>query len=132
MRLPLHASILCKLAVGRELVQSLPNESVQNIKLPGDMAATCYIEQLVCNCRSMNTASGHREESAHQFQRWLVKPDIAIYPQAFILSPESTVKLTRAIVNSDSHYHSGVAAARKAVKPLCIARSQGKLQFEPN
>jgi methanol--5-hydroxybenzimidazolylcobamide Co-methyltransferase len=108
------------------------NESVQNIKLLGGMAATCYIEQLVCDCRSMNTASGDREEFARQFQRWLVKPDIAINPQAFILSPESTVKPRRAIVYNDSHDHSGVAAARKAVKPLCIARSQGKLQFEPN
>jgi hypothetical protein len=33
MRLPLHASILCKLAVGRELVQSLPRSILEGYKL---------------------------------------------------------------------------------------------------
>jgi methanol--5-hydroxybenzimidazolylcobamide Co-methyltransferase len=108
------------------------NESVQNIKLLGGMAPTCYMEQLIYDCRLMNTASSHGKESALQLQRWLVESDEALDPQAFILSPESCITLAKVIVSSDSHYHAGVAAARKAVELLHGAFSQGKLRIEPN
>jgi methanol--5-hydroxybenzimidazolylcobamide Co-methyltransferase len=108
------------------------NESVQNIKLLGGMAPTCYMEQLVYDCRLMNTASSHGRESARQLQRWLVESDVATDPQAFVLSPESSVALAKVIVNSNSHYHAGVAAAHKAIELLKSAHIQGKLQIEPN
>ena len=53
-------------------------------------------------------------------------------PQAFIISPESSVELARVIVASDSHYHAGVAVARKAVELLRGAHEQGKLHIAPN
>ena len=108
------------------------NESVQNIKLLGGMAPTCYMEQLVYDCRLMNTASGHGKEAALQLQRWMVESDVATDPQAFILSPESSVTLARVIVNCDSHYHAGVAVARKAVELLRGAHSQARLRIKPN
>jgi methanol--5-hydroxybenzimidazolylcobamide Co-methyltransferase len=37
------------------------NESVQNIKLLGGMAPTCYMEQLAYDCRLMNTARSSRQ-----------------------------------------------------------------------
>lgn len=107
------------------------NESVQNIKLLGAMAPTCYMEQLAYDCRLMNTASSHGRESARQLQRWLIESDVATDPQAFILSPDSSVKLARAIVESDSHYHAGVAVARKAIELLRDAHTEGKLHIEP-
>lgn len=108
------------------------NESVQNIKLLGGMAPTCYMEQLVYDCRLMNTARAHGKESARQLQRWFVESDMALDPQAFIISPESSVTLARVIVNSDSHYHAGVAVARKAVELLCTAHRRKELRIEPN
>ncbi len=108
------------------------NESVQNIKLLGGMAPTCYMEQLAYDCRLMNTARSHGKESAHQLQRWLVESDVATDPQAFIISPDSSVKLAQAIVTSDTHYHAGVAVARKAVELLRGAHDQGKLRIAPN
>jgi len=108
------------------------NESVQNIKLLGGMAPTCYMEQLAYDCRLMNTARSHGKESAHQLQRWLVESDVATDPQAFIISPDSSVKLAQAIVASDTHYHAGVAVARKAVELLRGAHDQGKLRIAPN
>jgi methanol--5-hydroxybenzimidazolylcobamide Co-methyltransferase len=108
------------------------NESVQNIKLLGGMAPTCYLEQLIYDCRLMNTARSHGKESAQQLQRWLVESDVATDPQAFILSPESSVELARVIVKSDSHYHAGVAAARRAVELLRGGYNQGQLRIEPN
>jgi methanol--5-hydroxybenzimidazolylcobamide Co-methyltransferase len=108
------------------------NESVQNIKLLGGMAPTCYMEQLIYDCRLMNTARSHGKESARQLQRWLVESDVATDPQAFIISPESSVELARAIVTSDSHYHAGVAVARKAVELLRDAHDKGKLRIAAN
>jgi hypothetical protein len=52
-------------------------------------------------------------------------------PQAFIIAPESAVELARAIVPSDSHYHAGVAVARKAVELLRAAHAEGKLRIAP-
>jgi methanol--5-hydroxybenzimidazolylcobamide Co-methyltransferase len=108
------------------------NESVQNIKLLGGMAPTCYMEQLVYDCRLMNTASRHGKESARHLQRWLVESDMAADPQAFILSPESAIALAQVIVKSSSHYHAGIAVARKAVELLSDAHRKGQLRVEPN
>lgn len=108
------------------------NESVQNIKLLGGMAPTCYMEQLAYDCRLMNVARGKGEASARQLQDWLVESDVATDPQAFILSPDSSVQLAEAIVTSDSHYHAGVNVARKAVELLRGANEQGRLRIAPN
>ena len=108
------------------------NESVQNIKLLGGMAPTCYMEQLAYDCRLMNTARAHGKASAQQLQHWLVESDQATDPQAFIISPESSVALAKAIVASDSHYHAGVAVARTAVELLRGAHADGRLRIAPN
>jgi methanol--5-hydroxybenzimidazolylcobamide Co-methyltransferase len=108
------------------------NESVQNIKLLGGMAPTCYMEQLAYDCRLMNTARGHGPEAARQLQRWLVESDVATDPQAFIISPASAVELARVIVGSDSHYHAGVAVARKAIDLLSEAHARKQLRIAPN
>jgi methanol--5-hydroxybenzimidazolylcobamide Co-methyltransferase len=108
------------------------NESVQNTKLLAGMAPTCYMEQLVYDCRLMNAASSHGRDSALQLQRWMVESDAAADPQAFILSPDSSIKLAQAIVESDSHYHAGVAVARKAIEILSAAFANGALRVAPN
>jgi methanol--5-hydroxybenzimidazolylcobamide Co-methyltransferase len=107
------------------------NESVQNIKLLGGMAPTCYMEQLAYDCRLMNTARAHGPRSARQLQSWLVESDAAADPQAFIISPQSAVELARVIVGSDSHYHAGAAVARKAVELLRGAQADGRLRIAP-
>ena len=108
------------------------NESVQNIKLLGGMAPTCYMEQLAYDCRLMNTARAHGKDSAQQLQRWLIESDVANDPQAFIISPESAILLAKAIVGSNSHYHAGVAVASKAVELLRDAQTEGKVRIAPN
>jgi methanol--5-hydroxybenzimidazolylcobamide Co-methyltransferase len=108
------------------------NESVQNIKLLGGMAPTCYLEQLVYDCRLMNTARASGCESARMLQRWLVDSDVASDPQAFIISPQSSVELARVIVAADSHYHAGVAVARKAVELLRTAYEEGRVRIAKN
>jgi methanol--5-hydroxybenzimidazolylcobamide Co-methyltransferase len=108
------------------------NESVQNIKLLGGMAPTCYMEQLTYDCRLMNQARKSGKEGARMLQRWFVESDAALDPQAFILSPESSVELARAIVTSDSHYHAGLAVARKAIELMRDAHAAGQLRIAEN
>lgn len=108
------------------------NESVQNIKLLGGMAPTCYLEQLLYDCRLMNTASADGVESALLLQKWLVGSDAFNDPQAYILSPQSSVRLAQAIVRSESHYHAGIAVAREAIALLSEAYAKGKVRILPN
>jgi len=108
------------------------NESVQNIKLLGGMAPTCYMEQLAYDCRLMNQASSSGKEGAHILQQWMVKSDAAFDPQAFIISPENSIHLARAIVGCDSHYHAGVAVARKAIELMRTAHQAGELHIAAN
>ena len=108
------------------------NESVQNIKLLAGMAPVCFMEQLAYDCRLMNRARAHGPESAGTLQRWLVESDAALDPQAFILSPASAIELARIIVESDSHYHAGVAVARKAIELMSAAHAAGDLKLAPS
>jgi methanol--5-hydroxybenzimidazolylcobamide Co-methyltransferase len=96
------------------------------------MAPTCYLEQLAYDCRLFNTARRHGKKSALQLQHWLVESDAAADPQAFIISPESSITLARVIVDSDSHYHAGVAVARKALELLRAAHAAGEVRIAPN
>jgi methanol--5-hydroxybenzimidazolylcobamide Co-methyltransferase len=108
------------------------NESVQNIKLLGGMAPTCYMEQLIYDCRLMNRASADGKPAARQLQCWLVESDAALDPQAYIITPKASVELARTIVNADSHYHAGVAVARKAVSLLKDANQARQVRIADN
>lgn len=108
------------------------NESVQNIKLLGGMAPTCFMEQLIYDCRLMNTASAEGDAAAATYQRWLVDSDAFLDPQAFIISPASSIAIARVIVDaladSGSHYAAGRAAARRAIDLLDDAHQDGRLK----
>ncbi len=107
------------------------NESVQNIKLLAGMAPTCYMEQLAYDCRLMNRASMDGARAAGILQRWLVESDKALDPQAFIIAPENAIELARSIVTSDSHYHAGIAVARRAIQLMSEAYETGRLKLAP-
>lgn len=94
------------------------NESVQNIKLLGGMAPTCYVEQLIYDCRLMNQALADGPDAALWLRKWLVNSDAALDPQAFILKPECAIAIAEAIVQAPTHYHAGKAAALTAVRLL--------------
>ena len=105
------------------------NESVQNIKLLGGMAPTCYLEQLIYDCRLMNEALADGREAALNYRKWLVRSDAARDPQAFILAPESAVSLAQAIVREPDAYRAGRAAARTALHLMRVAARDGALRI---
>ncbi|MGF1453378.1 MAG: methyltransferase MtaB domain-containing protein [Opitutales bacterium] len=105
------------------------NESVQNIKLLGGMAPTCYMEQLAYDCRLMNQASCGGHDHALLLRDWLVQSDAGRDPQAMILTPDSAIKVAEAIVNAPNHFEAGLAAARTAIAILRDTSSAGCLSL---
>jgi methanol--5-hydroxybenzimidazolylcobamide Co-methyltransferase len=105
------------------------NESVQNVRLLAGPAPTCYMEQLIYDCRLMNRALAEGKEAALTLRRWLVDSDAALDPQAWVLTPDSVIAIARAIVEAPDHYHAGIAAARCALGRLRDAHTAGQLKI---
>ncbi len=105
------------------------NESVQNIKLLGGMAPTCYLEQLAYDCRLFNRASADGRRGAVTLRDWLVDGDAALDPQAYILAPASVIALARAIVSEPSHYRAGKAVASEAVRLMREGHQANRLRL---
>ncbi|HPS53259.1 MAG TPA: methyltransferase MtaB domain-containing protein [Phycisphaerae bacterium] len=106
------------------------NESVQNIKLLGAMAPTCYMEQLEYDCRLMNQASADGHDGAKTLQKWLVDSDAYLDPQAYVLTPESTIAFAKAIVESPNYYAAGKNVALTAVARIRESFAAGDLKLE--
>jgi methanol--5-hydroxybenzimidazolylcobamide Co-methyltransferase len=105
------------------------NESVQNIKLLGGMAPTCMLESLIYDCRLMNQSLADGQDAARQLQRWLVRSDAPLDPQAYILTPSSAVRLARRIVQSPDDYTAGRAVALEAIDLLEEGAAAGELMI---
>lgn len=105
------------------------NESVQNIKLLGGMAPTCYMEQLIYDCRLMNQSLADGPDAARLYGKWMVQSDAALDPQAYILRPESAIAVAHAIVRSSNYYTAGKNAALTAVHLLREAHQAGALKL---
>jgi methanol--5-hydroxybenzimidazolylcobamide Co-methyltransferase len=104
------------------------NESVQNIKLLGGMAPTCYMEQLIYDCRLMNQALRQGKDAALMLQSWAVASDARLDPQAFVLAPDNAIQIAAAIVGAKSDYRAGQAAGLCAVRLMKQALEQDRLK----
>lgn len=107
------------------------NESVQNLKLLGGMAPTCYMEQLIYDCRLMNQALADGRDAALLYRKWMVASDAYRDPQAFILSPASAIAIAQAIVRAPSPYDASRAAAQTALQLMRDGLKDGLLQIHP-
>ncbi len=107
------------------------NESVQNVRLLAGPAPTCYMEQLIYDCRLMNQALAEGKDAALTLRRWLVDSDARLDPQAWILAPNSVIAISNSIVAAPDYYQAGVAAARCAVTLLREAHAAGRLKIVP-
>jgi methanol--5-hydroxybenzimidazolylcobamide Co-methyltransferase len=107
------------------------NESVQNVRLLAGMAPTCYMEQLIYDCRLMNRALAEGKAAALTMRRWLVDSDAGLDPQAWVLKPESVLAIARSVVAAPDHYRAGVAAARCALALLRAGHAAGSLKIAP-
>jgi methanol--5-hydroxybenzimidazolylcobamide Co-methyltransferase len=107
------------------------NESVQNIKLLGGMAPTCYVEQLIYDCRLMNQALADGRDAALLYRKWMVASDASRDPQAYILAPECVIEIAQAIVAAPDPYQAGQAAALTALRLMREGHRDGALRIHP-
>jgi len=103
------------------------NESVQNVRLLSGNAPEAYLELLAYDCRLFNTAVASRTEKV--LRSLLVASDVGRSPQALILSPESSIRVARAIVGAADHYHGTLAAARCAVDIIAEAHAARRTEL---
>ncbi len=105
------------------------NESVQNVRLLGGMAPTCMLESLIYDCRLMNEALADGDAAARSLRDWMVRGDVRLDPQAYILSPESALRLAKRLVAEPNHYLAGKAVADEAITILGEAYAAGELEL---
>jgi len=101
------------------------NESVQNVRLLSGSAPEAYLELLAYDCRLFNAALQSGTPSA--YQQLLVDSDARLSPQAYVLTPGSTLRIASAIVGQRGHYAMTLAAAREAVALLEEAKTAKEL-----
>lgn len=105
------------------------NESVQNVKLLGGMAPTCYVEQLIYDCRLMNASLADGRDSALLYRKWMIESDAGLDPQAYVLTPASAIEIARVIVGAANPYDAGKQAALAAIRLLREGMAAGLLKI---
>ncbi len=104
------------------------NESVQNVRLLSGQAPEAFLELLAYDCRLFNQALTTGTEKT--FQNLLVESDVHMSPQAFILSPDATMRIASAIVRESDHYAMTLGAANEAVQIMRDGLGEGSLALD--
>lgn len=103
------------------------NESIQNIKLLGGMAPVVSFEQLVYDCRLMNTASAFGKAQALFLRDISAYSDSPLDPQAYVLRPDVVLKISKELVKTEGRYPRAKKAASLAVDAMREAHANGEL-----
>lgn len=90
------------------------NESIEYTKLYGGMAPSVSLEMLSYDTDLLNTAI--REGKQEILKELISKSNMFKDPQAIILTPESSVRIGRAIINVTSYYERSLKAAFEAIE----------------
>jgi methanol--5-hydroxybenzimidazolylcobamide Co-methyltransferase len=106
------------------------NESVQNVQMLSGRAPVVSLEQLVYDCRLMNTAAASSEEDAQRLRDWLTDSDSALDPQAYVLRPDVVLRIAKTIVNESTPYRQTKAAVLAALGEIETAHAEGRVHLE--
>jgi methanol--5-hydroxybenzimidazolylcobamide Co-methyltransferase len=104
------------------------NESVQHIKLLSGFATAVSTEQLIYDCRLMNTAA--EKGIALAIRDTLVESDCYLDPQAYIMRPDIAFRIAAEIVKTPDAFSRTVNTARLALDILKQAADSGELNLE--
>jgi methanol--5-hydroxybenzimidazolylcobamide Co-methyltransferase len=105
------------------------NESVQNVRLLSASAPVVSLEQLVYDCRLMNTALAQPNGDAHKLRDWLVESDAPLDPQAFVLRPDVVLRISREIMQEKTPYLRTRRAVLAALQEIRQAHQCGQLKI---
>jgi len=101
------------------------NESVQNVRLLSGSAPAAFAESLAYDCRLMNESL--EQGLGSTLQKLFVDSDARHSPQAYVLTPESAIRIARAIVAEDTDYARTRAAAGSAIELIREGLASGEL-----
>ena len=115
--------------VSLALADCWSNESVENVRLLGNMAPTVSMEQLVYDCRQMNVATS--KGLAREMRDILVESDNKYDPTAYIMTPSVVLKIAGEIVKGKTHFERTKIAAGATITELRAAAQAGILELGP-
>ncbi len=101
------------------------NESVPHSQLFGGFTPEVMLEQLWYDCKLMNQAT--RSGSALVLRNILSDSDTGASPEALVLSPESCIRIAKAIVSTEDRVQRALRAAREALAIIEEAHNGGAL-----
>ncbi len=104
------------------------NESVADTMLLSGMAPTVYMEQLIYDTRLFNQAAANHSEAA--YIKMMSESDIHLDPQALILSPESVIEISEALVSGTNPIDASIQGALKGLEIIEGAVKSGSLLLE--
>jgi methanol--5-hydroxybenzimidazolylcobamide Co-methyltransferase len=104
------------------------NESVQHVKLLSGFAPVVSTEQLIYDCRLMNTAT--RRGQTKLMRDWLVESDCYLDCQAYILRPDVVFEISREVVKTQDSYSRTLNVARITLDILQRAVDKKELHLE--
>ena len=92
------------------------NESVQHVKLLSGFAPVVSTEQLIYDCRLMNTAT--KKGQAKLMRDLLVESDCYLDPQAYMLRPDVVFEIAREIVKTKDPFSRTLHTAKLSLDIL--------------
>lgn len=107
------------------------NESVLNVRLLSTDAPVVSMEQLIYDCRLMNTALSEGLEAAQALQRWHVESDAPHDPQALVLRPEVVLDISREIMTAEQPLDATLSGMDLALALMRQANASGQLELTP-
>ncbi len=107
------------------------NESVQHIKLLSGSAPVVYLEQLEYDSRLLNEAIKGGKAEMLQLQKLLVSSDSFYDPQAFILTPENVIKISKEIVSGKNYVEATKKGCLKAIALIEEGIKTKQLMHDP-
>lgn len=107
------------------------NESVQNVRLLADYAPVVSMEQLIYDCRLMNTASGQSIEDGDRLRDWLTDSDSTLDAQAYVLRPDVVLRLSSKMMEASDPYTRTRLGVLAAIQELRKAQESGDVRIHP-
>ena len=106
------------------------NESIQNIKLLGEMAPTVYFEQLEYDVRLMNQATKKGKSTALTLQELMIDSDTFYDPQALILAPKNVIAISNELIQGKNYIDATLRACNKGLDIIEEAYKSKQLMLD--
>lgn len=104
------------------------NESVQQVKMLSGFAPVVSTEQLIYDCRLMNTATKKGQRT--WMRDLLIESDCYLDPQAYVLKPENVFKIAEEIVKTQDPFLRTLNTGRQTLEIIQQGVDKGELSLE--